>query len=226
MTTKLIQRTLYRFRKNRARRSKKNLGFILAPTPTVPLDPEFGHSHLTDSGFTLISYATRDGFYDRQLERLKGSCEEHGITCDTNTIPNCSALNAQLYKPTYIKFKLLTLQKTVFWLDCDAILAAPFILPKEPWDLATVRNSKDPDDNPVLSLCLAFRPTLGALRFLEAWEHLCAAQWLGHIGDHERLSTVRRLHISPEKSFTEIDISRQITGCIRRDVGKSKEGLV
>ncbi|MCG5541616.1 MULTISPECIES: hypothetical protein [unclassified Halorhodospira] len=226
MKSPFFESFTYRLKKRRAKRTKRNLGFLLAPTPTFPLDVDFSAADLSADRFRIISYATRDGFYDWQLDRLKQSCIDQGLSCATETIPNCSALNAQLFKPTFIKFKLLTLQATVVWVDADAIVTAPFSLPAEAWDLATVSNQKNPDKNPILSLCIAFRPTIGALRFLEAWEHLCSAQWLGHVGDHERLTSVRRLHISPAKAFTEIDISDRISGCIRRDIGKNKEGLL
>ena len=169
---------------------------------------------------TVVSYGTRDGCYDVFAKRLEQSCHDVGMKTSVETIPQCVAENAVLFKPTFIKFKLLTLGHTLLWLDADAVVTGEIIMPTGDWDVATLHNNRDDKVNQKAALCIAFNPTVAALRFLEHWEQLCAAHWHKPGTDHRRLSYTREIL---DGAFVEADLSEAAHGRLVRDAGRRKE---
>ncbi|PFG62907.1 hypothetical protein AXZ77_1494 [Thioclava sp. ES.031] len=200
--------------------------FLIAPAPNLRLDfllPATGTAPAEDAPPLVISYGTRDGEYDLYAERLRQSCSGEGIASDIDTIPPCGRANACLFKPSFIKFKLLTHNRPVVWVDADAVLTGPIDLPGGGWDVGTLDNSRHAETNPKAALCIAFRPTLGALRFLETWEHLCSEPWLKPGLDHARFNDTRAILVN---TYSEIDLTAALSGKLVRDLGKKKEARV
>jgi hypothetical protein len=169
---------------------------------------------------TVVSFATRDGTYDTYLHRLAEACASVGMRSSVETIPACPPENAFLFKPTFIKTKLLTRAGPIIWLDADALITERLVLPDGAWDVGTLPNNLPDPVNPVAALCIAFNPTVGALRFLEHWEQLCSAHWLKPGHDHRRLNYTREILAG---HFVEADLSDAMRGRLVRDAGRGKE---
>ena len=206
------------------RRVKKTAGnqFLIAPAPNRPID--FQNARLFERGATsspaVISYGTRDGTYDAYSDRLRASCDAHGVAHSIETIPPCGWENACMFKPSFIKFKLLTLNRPLVWLDADAVLQDSFELPDGDWDIGTLPNNRTSSINQKGSVCLCFRPTLAALRLIETWEQFCSTFWVGEGVDHSRLNYTLQVLSG---TYTEVDVSPVFSGVLVRDLGKKKE---
>ncbi|MCC2095896.1 MAG: hypothetical protein KDJ29_03345 [Hyphomicrobiales bacterium] len=204
-------------------KKQKQLGnFLIAPQPGISL----GASIIADNRLpenlrepVLISFGTRDGHYDTCAERLEANCREVGQQCSIETIPACSRANACLYKPTFIKFKLLMLGRPVLWLDVDSQLTGKIELPGGNWDIATLRNQRH-KLNDYSSQVILFNPTVTALRFLELWEQFCSSPWLEGGLDHRRFNYAR--HVL-DGGFAEVDLSPMLEGKLVGDAGTKKE---
>ncbi len=178
--------------------------------------PEHGSS---ESDFTVVSYGTRDGIYDKYLQRLAGSAESQNINVDTETIPACSANAATNFKPSFIKFKLLTLNKPIIWMDADAFIAGALNLPTGIWDIGLIKNTRN-EKNPMASFIIAVKPSLASLRFLDVWENLCSTQIDLPGSDHIKMTYTRDiLH----NAYIEADLAESVRGSIIRDLGNQKE---
>lgn len=105
-------------------------------------------------------------------------------------------------------------------MDSDAILTVRITLPHGDWDVGFVQNNMEEPKNEVAALCIAFRPSVSALRFLEHWEQLCAAHWLKPGEDHRRLNYTRFVL---DGQFKGINITQSVQGRLIRDLGKQKE---
>lgn len=214
--------------RNRALRSRKEK-ILMSPIPQPQLDYDEKISRTSNNpdDFCVISFGTRDGEYDKLLEELRNSCNKCGIQFNGETIPATKKINAYLFKPSFIKFKLLTKGKPVMWVDADSLIVDKIRLPGDYWDIGTVENNIESRRkiDPKLSLCVVFRPTIPALRFLETWEFLCnsywMSRWMEQPGDHTRFSWTR--HMQKEGQYTEKDITEYVSGKIIRDAGKEKE---
>ncbi len=196
---------------------------LISPSPVRAFaisDPSFGAVDDQPLRPVIISYGTRDGKYDVFSERLRASCEATGHDCSFETIPDCGRRNACLFKPTFIRMKLLTLGRPVIWMDADGIVRDRLNLPDGEWDIASLANDRPDDINEKAVVCIAFRPTVAALRFIEYWERLCAAYWLEPGLDHRRFNYARA---ALEGQFKEIELHPSVEGKIVRDVGASKE---
>ncbi|MDC0116022.1 hypothetical protein OAH97_00920 [Octadecabacter sp.] len=197
--------------------------FLVAPSPHSPLDLlsnealDFDIAESEEP--TVVSFGTRDGVYDVYAKRLQESCEDAGQKVIIETFPAMPSSNAFALKATFIKFKLLTLGQPVVWIDIDSVLKAPISLPSGDWDVGTLKNNRNNPKNPIASLCIAFRPTVAALRFLEHWEQFCSAHWLKPGEDHRRLNYTRFIL---DGHYMEADISEAVQGKLVRDVGKAK----
>lgn len=198
--------------------------FLVAPSPHSPLDLLPKEATKFDVAVpaepTVVSFGTRDGVYDVYAQRLQKSCRDVDQNVNIETFPAMPSSNAFAIKATFIKFKLLTLGQPVIWIDSDAVLKAPIILPQGEWDVGTLKNNHNNPKNPIASLCIAFRPTVAALRFLEHWEQFCAAHWLKPGEDHRRLNYTKFVL---DGHYKEVDISEVVRGKLIRDVGKKKE---
>lgn len=207
------------------KKSRKKVpdSLLISPTPSRSFeirDDTFGSSGDQASEPVVISYGTRDGKYDVFSERLRQSCEEAGHECSFETIPDCGRRNACLFKPTFIKMKLLTLGRPVIWMDADGVVRDRINLPDGNWDIASLANDRSDDINEKAVVCIAFRPTVAALRFIEYWEELCSAFWLEPGLDHRRFNYAREVLAG---QYNEIELHPSIEGKIVRDVGASKE---
>jgi hypothetical protein len=204
--------------------SRRPQPFLVAPHQRNTLEllpPESTDIAATGAGDpVVVSFGTRDGVYDAYLGRLEESCRSVGQPVLTETFPAMPAENALALKATFIKFKLLTQGRPVIWIDADAVLTAPIVLPPGAWDVGSVKNNLDNPKNPVAALCIAFRPTVAALRFLEHWEAFCASHWLKPGEDHRRLNYTRFVL---DGHFAEADISAAVRGRLVRDAGRAKE---
>ncbi len=208
----------------RLRKKSRALGrhFLIAPTPGLTIDlSEIGADQEASTAKPcVISFGTRDGFYDRFCETLQKSCDAHGVAHSIETIPPCGRINACLFKPSFIKFKLLTLNRPVIWLDADASLEGEVSLPNSKWDIATLSNNRESEVNKKAAVCIAFQPTVASLRFVETWEGFCSSQWTAPGLDHERMNYTREVM---RGQYVEADLSPYVSGKIVRDSGRKKE---
>lgn len=221
---------------NRVRRSAKRVAeaykngppghFLISPQPSVRFSPiedeKIRAEEDPDAGTvepTLISYGTRNTKYADHLARLDSSALSVGNSTSFETIPKCDRRNACLFKPTFIKLKLLTLGTTVTWLDADAFLLEKISLPGGEWDVGFMDNNRKSKLNEKASVCIAFRPTIPALRFIETWEHFCSYT-VAKGSDHSKMNYTRFVL---EGEYTESDITPSVTGTLIRDYGKGKE---
>lgn len=184
------------------------------------IEAQFDHAPRSAVRPTVVSFGTRDGIYDAYARRLGESCDAAGMPASIETIPACPPDNAFLFKPTFIKVKLLTLGGPVIWLDADAVVSEPLQLPVGEWDVGTLPNNLPEPINPKSALCIAFNPTIAALRFLEHWEQLCAAHWLKPGHDHRRFNYTREILGG---HYMEVDLSDAVRGRLVRDAGRRKE---
>lgn len=208
----------------RQRKKSRALGrqFLIAPRSGLTIDlSEYGTDRdALTAAPCVISFGTRDGFYDRFCETLQKSCDAHGVAHSIETIPPCGRINACLFKPSFIKFKLLTLNRPVIWLDADASLEGEFSLPDSKWDIATLSNNRESEINKKAAVCIAFQPTVASLRFVETWEGFCSSQWTAPGLDHERMNYTREVM---HGQYVEADLSPYVSGKIVRDSGRKKE---
>jgi hypothetical protein len=116
--------------------------------------------------------------------------------------------------------KLLTLGRPLIWLDGDSVITGHIELPDGDWDVGTLKNNIGDEVNLIASLCIAFQPTVAALRFIEFWEQLCSAPWLHPGLDHRRLNYAYSV-LSDQ--VTSIELLPCVMGKLTRDVGSSKE---
>jgi len=200
------------------------LQFLIAPSQARLLETVYSGEKpeaLGEAGPpTVISFGTRDGRYDACARRLERACRAAGMQASIETIPACPPENAFLFKPTFIKVKLLTVGGPVLWLDADALVTQPIALPEGDWDVGTLPNNLGDPVNPKAALCIAFNPTVAALRFLEHWEQLCAAHWLKPGHDHRRFNYAREILAG---HYEEGDLSDAVRGRLVRDAGREKE---
>jgi len=198
--------------------------FLIAPSQVRLVDSMLGGQPVVNFAIsdvpTVISFGTRDGTYDAFVQRLHESCRAAGMATSVETIPSCSRDNACLFKPTFIKLKLLTIGGPVLWLDADAVVSEAIALPQGDWDLATLPNNLRDHVNAKAALCIGFKPTVPALRFLEHWEQLCAAHWLKPGYDHRRFNYAREILAG---YYREADLSEAVRGRLVRDAGRQKE---
>jgi hypothetical protein len=210
----------------RKKSQKGSGGFLIAPASSAQinfLDLRKDCQFIDEESAlpVVVSFGTRDGKYDSYAYRLQHACEQNGMQSSIETIPSCSRENACLFKPTFIKFKILTLGSPIVWLDADAMVYGKFQLPSQGWDVGFVQNNRQSDVvNAVAAFCVAFQPSIAALRLLEHWEQLCAAHWLKPGLDHRRLNYARHILSG---YFQELDIGNHMEGKIARDVGRNKE---
>ena len=177
---------------------------------------------------TVISYATRDGFYDRLLDRMATSARGAGLATSTETIPPCDRKAATLFKPSFIKFKLMTLGGPVLWADADSIfldrIELPANLPGGGFDIGLVRNDRGASkawgpENPWAACLLYLNYSEGAFRLLDTWIALCANDLVKGY-DHERLS----LALDAVRNRVRVrDLSAFVDGRFERDSGLRKQ---
>lgn len=200
--------------------------FVSSPQPLVPIQPIEGsfdvQAELSDAGSepVVVSYGTRDGRYDRFAQRLREGIDALGGKADIDTIPAMPRLNASLFKPSFIKMKLLVHGQTLLWLDGDSVLERRVSLPGGAWDLGFLDNNLPSEVNAKASLAIAVRPTIPALRFLETWEQLCSQHWATPGMDHEKMNIALMLM---GNSLSVIDLRESMKGALVRDFGRDKE---
>ncbi len=173
----------------------------------------------------IVSYGTSDGIYDRFLDRLRESCEQHGLRHDMRVVPPFQRPeDARRKKPSFIAEMLAKHKEPVVWIDADAIVTRSFDLPAGAWDIGLVPNTMRNRRHvyPVASFVVAAAPTQAARGFLATWDYLC--QWDGSPGgDHHRLIPVRHLQ---RKMYSEIDLTAALRRAITRDFGGHKENTI
>ena len=136
-------------------------GFALSDDPVLAAKP------------VILSFAQRGENPPPEETWLHQSCKECGQELRFETIPATNLETLKLFKPGFIKFKLVTLGRPVLWLDPGTRISGPVHLPEGDWDIATASISsgaKPPqtEKSPVT----VFRPTIAALRLIELWEQL------------------------------------------------------
>ena len=177
-------------------------------------------SAYSPNDFVVVSYGTRDTEYEEFINRLRLSCEECNIENDLKLIPNSGRVNACLYKPSFLKFMLITHDKPILWLDADSVIEKNFSLPSGDWDMSFITNNFQSPVNKVGSWAVCFRPTLRSLRFLELWEQLCSTgEGISGL-DPRRLNYTRDV-LSNE--FVESSLDNSLISAVLRDVGTFKE---
>lgn len=174
----------------------------------------------------IVSYGTRDGHYDRCLNRLRESIEPTGMRHDLRVIPRDGGKRmAQLQKPRFLLKSLDRHGEPIVWLDADSMVVGAFELPGGDWDIGLIPNNvlKSRSKNPMCSFVIGIRPTDRAKRFLEVWRYLCKWPNLSKYQDHKRMTWTREIC---KHEYTEIDLSECLTGKLVRDIGNVKECAV
>lgn len=184
---------------------------------------------------TVISYATRDGFYDRLLDRMAASARGAGLAVSTETIPPCDRKAATLFKPSFIKFKLMTLGGPVLWVDADSVfLVRPDLaadLAAGDFDIGLLRNDRGPSKawgghaNPWAACLLYLNYSEGAFRLLDTWIALCANDLVKGY-DHERLGLALAAVQGQGQGQGQVrlrDLSAAVDGRFERDAGLRKQ---
>ena len=173
----------------------------------------------------VVSYATEDGVYDKYLQRLRESCDAHGLSHDMELTPPSSRKCAVLEKPKFIRRMLRKHKDVVLWLDADAVVSNPISLPQSGWDIGLARNTKwrERRKNPTSAFAVSVRPTEAAETFLATWEHLCSYAEMCRHGDHKRLTWTREMRSG---EYSELRLEQHIPNCVIRDFGREKQGFL
>jgi hypothetical protein len=121
----------------------------------------------------VISFYTKETFYQIEVQNLIWSCEQFGITYQIESISSFGSWEINCaYKPFFIHRKLQELKQPVLWIDADGVFK------KKPEQLSTFRkdfavriNSHIPIDHPshVMSGTVYANYTPGADALLRLW---------------------------------------------------------
>ena len=133
----------------------------------------------------VISFYTIDTPYQKEVERLRASCERFGIEHHIAGLPsrgrwehNCAM------KGLFIRDRLEEFRRPVLWIDADGEIVAPLeYFDDTPFDLACyVQWSEDRQpprmdsrEMPFMSGTLYFNFTTGGRRAAEVWANYCQA---------------------------------------------------
>ncbi|MBX3718839.1 MAG: hypothetical protein KF898_04230 [Parachlamydiales bacterium] len=121
----------------------------------------------------VISFYTKDTFYQLEVQNLIASCEKFGIICDIEAINSFGSWEVNCaYKPFFIHKKLQELKQPVLWVDADAAFKKkPEELPVFAKDFAVRINAEIPIDHPsrVMSGTVYANYTAGADGLLRLW---------------------------------------------------------
>lgn len=125
----------------------------------------------------VISFYTKDTFYQLEVQNLIESCEKFGIAHQIEGIPSFGSWEVNCaYKPFFIHRKLQELKQPVFWVDADGIFVQkPSLLEQFSQDFATRINEELDMDHPsrVISSTIFANYTLAADRLLRQWAQNC-----------------------------------------------------
>ncbi|MBS0652912.1 MAG: hypothetical protein JSR39_05205 [Verrucomicrobia bacterium] len=125
----------------------------------------------------VISFYTKDTFYQLEVQNLIASCEKFGITSHIEPIASFGSWEVNCaYKPFFIHRKLQELKQPVLWVDADAVFKKkPEELPVFAKDFAVRINSDIPIDHPsrIISGTIYANYTPGADALLRLWAKLC-----------------------------------------------------
>lgn len=130
----------------------------------------------------VISFYTRDTFYQLEVQGLIESCEKYGVECCVKGIATLGSweLNCA-YKPFFIHEQLQIHKRPLLWVDADAVfLRKPEVLPVFNADLAVRINEDLSVDHPsrVMSGTVYANYTPGADRWIRAWAQKCHEELL------------------------------------------------
>jgi hypothetical protein len=173
----------------------------------------------------IVSYATEDGVYDVWLDRLRASCEKHGLKHDMRKISARTAHEAYHYKPGFV---LEMVDKypgeSIVWMDADAVVSASFTLPDDGWDVGLIPNNMKHlrKAAPVANFIGAIAPTPAGRDFIACYAYLCAWPKTLH-ADHGMLIISREIL---KGLYKEIDITGAIARAVIRDFGRGKQNMV
>ena len=166
----------------------------------------------------FISYATRDGLYDKFIERLSASLGGLKLDHDFETIPACDRRAASLFKPSFIKFKLLTLNRPVIWLDADSVILEAIDFPAGEWDVGLIKNDRN-SKLPWAACLIYFNNTPNAMKLLDIWISLCSNQALERLDHHRLIMSIN----AASKDVAIKDLSESVDLKFVRDSGLGKE---
>lgn len=133
---------------------------------------------MSESEFPLIvSYFTKDTFYQLEVQNLIASCEKWGLCHHIEPIASQGSWEKNCcFKPIYLLEKLQQFKKPIFWVDADAVFV------KRPqWrggfdaDLAIRINEtlEDKHCSKVNTGSIFVNATLGAVDLLKCWGQEC-----------------------------------------------------
>lgn len=127
----------------------------------------------------VVSYYTKETFYQFEVENLIASCEKWGIEHRIEGIDSLGSWELNCcFKPYFLYQMLEKLQRPLFWVDADAIFVKkPTLFKGVAADLAVRINSTFSPDHPsrVMSGSLYVNATEGGRRALLAWAKGCYA---------------------------------------------------
>ncbi|MBS0605204.1 MAG: hypothetical protein JSS60_09260 [Verrucomicrobia bacterium] len=125
----------------------------------------------------VVSYYTKDTFYQLEVQNLIASCEKWGLEHHVEPIPsfgswerNCS------YKPFFLMEKIQQFRRPVFWVDADAVFVKrPEKLDVFEMDFAVRINAAWEDSHPskVMSGSVFVNATQGGAKVLKLWGQEC-----------------------------------------------------
>lgn len=125
--------------------------------------------------FTIISYFTRNTFYEKDAEQLRLSCEKAGLDHQIDGIDSFGKWHEHVcYKPHFILQKLNELKRPLLWVDADAeVVQKPPPLPE--CDLSLRVFDHFPADHPsyLFAATIYCSYTPQTLALIETWGRLC-----------------------------------------------------
>lgn len=130
----------------------------------------------------VISFYTRDTFYQLEVQGLIESCKQYGIEYCVEGIATLGRweLNCA-YKPFFIHQQLQIHKRPLLWVDADAVFVRkPEVLAAFNADLAVRINEDLPAEHPsrVMSGTVYANYTPGADRGIRAWAQRCQKELL------------------------------------------------
>lgn len=171
------------------------------------------NNEMLNNDYIVVTFATKDGKYDRLGKRFENNMKSLNISydieyidCITPSTPNENLLNYKRQKKDtgrtrgeFLKRKLVEHNKTIIWMDCDDGFSYKPSLPSNQFDVGFV-DSEDGIRLPIMARLLVLNPTDNALHFLSIWDYLNKWPELEPVGgSHIRLCHAR--HICSDKKY-------------------------
>jgi len=168
-----------------------------------------------DKDYIIVSFATPS--YAQYKTRLQEICVIDDVKGFT------TKKNAYMYKPVFIKEKLLYYKKPVAWIDVDSVIYEKPKFESFDFDIGFVHRTNDIGIDKITSAFMVFNYTTNSFKFLEVWEYLCKDEDISPFGDHLRMLTARYLMTKKRKLYKEKNITDKVKNKIVFNPGTDRE---